>query len=265
MHVAILDDYTDTLRTLPCFDKLAGHEVTIWNDHTDDLDVLAERLSGTRPGVIRSDAPRVYRAGGGPRLIGQRRSARNDVDACTDLGIGCAATSTPGAPRRHRELRGRPAARGGSRSGPGGRDAGRPRSATPCSDRRSASTVRLVPETRGIVTAGDLDRMRPSALFVNTSRAGLVAPGVLEAALAAGRPGSAALDVFAEEPFTDGSSPLLTNPNVVATPHLGYVTYEELDVQFATVFDQINDFVAGRASNVVNPAALDHPRQRRSG
>ena len=119
--------------------------------------------------------------------------------------------------------------------------------------------LRLVPETRGIVTAGDLDRMRPSALFVNTSRAGLVAPGVLEAALAAGRPGSAALDVFAEEPFTDGSSPLLTNPNVVATPHLGYVTYEELDVQFATVFDQINDFVAGRAEQRRQPGRPGPP------
>ena len=125
--------------------------------------------------------------------------------------------------------------------------------------------LRLVPETRGIVTADDLGRMPPSALFVNTSRAGLVAPGVLEAALAAGRPGSAAVDVFAEEPFTDVSSPLLTDANVVATPHLGYVTYEELQVQFSKVFDQINDFAAGHPSNVVNPAALEHSRQRRSG
>jgi D-3-phosphoglycerate dehydrogenase len=117
--------------------------------------------------------------------------------------------------------------------------------------------VRLVPATRGIVTAEDFAAMRPTALFVNTSRAGLVAPGVLDAALAAGRPGAAAVDVYETEPVTDPSGPLLTNPDVVATPHIGYVTHEELELQFATVFDQINDFVAGHPSNVVNPEALD--------
>jgi len=120
--------------------------------------------------------------------------------------------------------------------------------------------LRLVPATRGLVTAGDLALMKTTALFVNTSRAGLVEPGALERALAAGRPGMAAVDVYDHEPLVDGSHPLLTNPDVVATPHIGYVTIEELDLQFSDVFDQINAFSAGRPINVVNPEALTRRR-----
>jgi D-3-phosphoglycerate dehydrogenase len=115
--------------------------------------------------------------------------------------------------------------------------------------------LRLVDATRGIVTADDLEHMKPSALLVNTSRAGLIAPGALVAALRAGRPGMAALDVFDEEPLTDGSHPLLAMDNVVATPHIGYVTREEYELQFADIFDQIVAWATGTPIHVVNPTA----------
>jgi D-3-phosphoglycerate dehydrogenase / 2-oxoglutarate reductase len=117
--------------------------------------------------------------------------------------------------------------------------------------------MRLVSATRGIVTAADLARMKPTALFVNTSRAGLVEPGALVAALTAGRPGMAAVDVFDEEPLVDPNDPLLTLENVVATPHIGYVTRDEYELQFADVFDQINAYAAGAPTNVVNPLVLE--------
>jgi D-3-phosphoglycerate dehydrogenase len=121
--------------------------------------------------------------------------------------------------------------------------------------------MRLVPATRGVVTAQDLARMRPDALFVNTSRAGLVEPGALVAALRAGRPGMAAVDVFETEPLRDVADPLLVFPNVVATPHIGYVTREEFDLQFSDIFDQINAYAAGAPINVVNPEARGVPER----
>ncbi len=116
--------------------------------------------------------------------------------------------------------------------------------------------LRLVDATRGIVTAADLARMKPTAIFVNTSRAPLVEPGALVAALKAGRPGKAAVDVYEEEPVLGGKHPLLAMDNVVCTPHLGYVTRDEYELQFADIFDQINAFAAGKPVNVVNPDAL---------
>jgi D-3-phosphoglycerate dehydrogenase len=116
--------------------------------------------------------------------------------------------------------------------------------------------LRLIDATRGIVTATDLGRMKPSALFVNTSRAGLVAPGALEAALRAGRPGLAAVDVFEEEPIPAGGHPLLKMDNVLALPHLGYVERDGLEHQFSTIFDQILAYAAGAPINVHNPEAL---------
>jgi D-3-phosphoglycerate dehydrogenase / 2-oxoglutarate reductase len=120
--------------------------------------------------------------------------------------------------------------------------------------------MRLVDATRGIVTAADLAAMKPTALLVNTSRAGLVEPGALVAGLRAGRPGMAAVDVYEEEPLLDPSHPLLTMANVVCTPHIGYVTTDEWELQFADVFDQVNAFAAGAPANVVNPAVLTRLR-----
>jgi D-3-phosphoglycerate dehydrogenase len=117
--------------------------------------------------------------------------------------------------------------------------------------------IRLRPETRGIVTPEDLARMKPTALIVNTSRAGLIAPGVLEAALKKGRPGMAAIDVFEEEPVLNASHPLIHMDNVVATPHLGYVERNGYEGQFSSSFDQILAFLAGKPINVINPEALE--------
>jgi len=116
--------------------------------------------------------------------------------------------------------------------------------------------LRLVPATRGIVTAGDLARMQPTALFVNTSRAGLVEPGALVDALRRGRPGMAAVDVYDDEPVGDAGDPLLELDNLVCTPHIGYVTREEWELQFRDIFDQIVAYTAGTPTNVVNPEVL---------
>jgi len=123
--------------------------------------------------------------------------------------------------------------------------------------------LRLVEATRGIVTAADLARMKPASLLVNTSRAGLVAPGALVAALKAGRPGMAAVDVFEKEPVRDASYPLFAMDNVVATPHIGYVSKDEYEIQFSDIFDQILAFAQDAPINVVNPAVLGSPVRRR--
>lgn len=121
--------------------------------------------------------------------------------------------------------------------------------------------MRLVDTTRGIVTATDLALMKPTALLVNTSRAGLIEPGALVAALRAGRPGSAAVDVYETEPVLDEGHPLLQTANVIATPHLGYVTRDEWELQFSDIFDQILAFAAGTPINVVNPDAISAARR----
>jgi D-3-phosphoglycerate dehydrogenase / 2-oxoglutarate reductase len=117
--------------------------------------------------------------------------------------------------------------------------------------------MRLVDATRGIVTSDDLARMKPTALLVNTSRAPLIEPGALVAALERGRPGMAAVDVYEEEPVLDARHPLLAMENVVCTPHIGYVTRDEYEVQFSDVFDQIAAYAAGTPINVVNPKVLE--------
>jgi D-3-phosphoglycerate dehydrogenase len=116
--------------------------------------------------------------------------------------------------------------------------------------------IRLTDATRGIVTAADLACMKPTALLVNTSRAPLIEPGALVKALQMGRPGMAAVDVYEKEPLLDPADPLLTLPNAICTPHIGYVTREEFEVQFTDIFDQITAYAAGRPINVVNPEVL---------
>jgi D-3-phosphoglycerate dehydrogenase len=123
--------------------------------------------------------------------------------------------------------------------------------------------MRLVDATRGIVTAGDLARMKPTALLVNTSRAPLIERGALVAALKRGRPGMAAVDVYEQEPVLDPHHPLLAMDNVVCTPHIGYVTRDEYELQFSDVFDQIVAYAAGTPINVVNPSALERRHARR--
>ncbi|HEV8395901.1 MAG TPA: D-2-hydroxyacid dehydrogenase family protein [Vicinamibacterales bacterium] len=319
--VSILDDYFDTLHTLPCFAKLAPFDVTIWNDHVQDVDVLAERLAAAEVLVLirertQIQAPLLERL---PllRLISQRSVYPHiDVDACTRHGVIISSnlhadTSYATAEltwalvlAAMRQLPAQVAAleRGTWQTGVGwtvrgktlgiygygrigkvvagygkafgmnvwvwARDAARARAladgydVAPSREAFLAESdvvslhIRLLDATRGVVTAADLARMKPTALLVNTSRAGLIAPGALVDALRAGRPGMAAVDVFEQEPLTDPSYPLLGLPNVVCTPHIGYVTRDEYDLQFSDIFDQIVAYAAGAPTNVVNPAGL---------
>lgn len=116
--------------------------------------------------------------------------------------------------------------------------------------------VTLTPETRGMVRRADLALMKPTALFINTSRAGLIEPGALVDALRAGRPGAAAVDVYDEEPLLDTAHPLLNMDGVICTPHLGYVERGRFEIMYGVAFDQINAFAAGQPRNVLNPEAL---------
>jgi D-3-phosphoglycerate dehydrogenase len=117
--------------------------------------------------------------------------------------------------------------------------------------------IPLNAETRGIVTREDLDRMKPSALIVNTSRARIIADGALVEALKAGRPGFAAVDVYEDEPVIGAAHPLLHLDNAVCTPHLGYVERDKYEAHYTQVTDQILAYAAGRPIDVVNPAALE--------
>jgi D-3-phosphoglycerate dehydrogenase len=323
MNVTILDDYFDTIRTLPCFRKLDGHHVEIWNDQVDDVDALAERLKDTEALVLIRErteirAPLIDRLPN-LRLISQRSVYPHiDVDACTRRGVIVSSNlhaDTPSyataeltwglilAAERQipqqmqslkagrwqtgvgRTLRGRTLGIhgygriGSAVAGYGrafgmrvmvwARDASRARAAADGYEVASSREMlygtadiaslhmRLVPATRGIVTAADLARMKPDALLVNTSRSQLIESHALVNALAAGRPGRAAVDVFDHEPLRDPGDPLLKMPNVVCTPHIGYVTHEEYDLQFSDIFDQILKYAEGQPTNVVNPDVLD--------
>jgi D-3-phosphoglycerate dehydrogenase len=322
MKITILDDYQNIVRSLESFKKLAGHDVTVWNDHTKDVDVLAERLKDTEALVLIRErtpirAPLIERL---PRLkiISQRSVYPHiDVDALTSRGIVLSSDQHPGKPSfataeltwglviaamRHipQEVANLKAGKWQSSVGTGlrGRNLGilgygrigatvagygrafgmnvsvwgREGSLTRArQDGYAAATsreaffedadvislhLRLNNETRGIVTSEDLARMKPTALIVNTSRAGLIAPGALEGALKQGRPGMAAVDVFEEEPVLGAKHPLLAMDNVVATPHLGYVERDAYESQFSSSFEQVLAFAAGTPINVVNPEAL---------
>ncbi len=327
MNITILDDYLDTVRTLACFSKLAGHNVTIWNDHTKDVDVLAKRLKDTEALVLIRErtpirAPLLERLNK-LKLISQRSVYPHiDVDACTRRGVILSSSMHPGRPSyataeltwgliiaAMRQIPQQIAAlkagkwQIGIGSGLRGRTLGiygygrigsviagygkafgmkvlvwaREASlARARADGYSAARskevffeecdiislhMRLVDATRGIVTAADLARMKPSALIVNTSRAGLIEPGALEAALRAGRPGMAAVDVYEEEPLLDTRHPLLTMDNVICTPHIGYVGRDEFEIQFTDIFDQILAYLAGKPINVVNSEVLESAKK----
>ncbi|HTK07561.1 MAG TPA: D-2-hydroxyacid dehydrogenase family protein [Ktedonobacteraceae bacterium] len=120
--------------------------------------------------------------------------------------------------------------------------------------------IKLSEETRDLVTASDLAQMKPSALLVNTSRAGLIERGALEEAVRAGRPGYAAVDVYDEEPVVD--HPLLHLDTVLCTPHLGYVEKDSYELYFGTAFAQLLAFADGKPTDVANPQALEHDRHK---
>ncbi len=322
MNITILDDYFDTLRTLPCFAKLAGHSVTVWNDHVQDTDALAERLQNTEALVLIRErtqirAPLMKRLSK-LRLISQRSVYPHiDVDACTEAGVivssemhagtpsyaaaeltfGLILSAARQIPQQMAALRsgrwqigvgdtlrgktlgiygygriGKAVAEYGRAFGmniliwarEASRDAARADGCEVAASKQAffetcdvlSLHMRLVKETRGIVSADDLSRMKPTAMLVNTSRAGLVAPGALVSALNSGRPGAAAVDVFEDEPLRDIHDPLLRMENVVCTPHIGYVTRDEYQLQFSDIFDQIVAYAGGAPLNVINPAVL---------
>ncbi len=329
MKISILDDYFDTIRTLDCFRKLDGHEVKIWNDHAQDVDVLADRLKDTETLVLIRERTKIRKPllERLPRLkfISQRSVYPHiDIGPCTELGIVVSSSQHPGAPCYAAaeltwgltlaavrqiplqvaslkagtwqigvgsSLRGKTLGIFGySRIGRAVAAYGQAFGMTVLFWAREASMaqarsagyataaskqaffeqsdvltlhMRLVDATRGIVTTADLARMKPTALIVNTSRAPLIEPGALVAALKAGRPGMAAVDVFEEEPVRDTDHPLLNMPNVVCTPHIGYVTREEYELQFTEIFDQITAYQTGHPANVVNPDVLKSSNLRR--
>jgi D-3-phosphoglycerate dehydrogenase / 2-oxoglutarate reductase len=326
MNVTILDDYHDTLRTLACFAKLADHKITIWNDHVQDIDVLAERLKETEALVLIRERTKIR----GPllerlprlRLISQRSVWPHiDIDACSRLGIvvssdargetpsyataeltwGLILSAVRQIPQQAAALkagrwqigvgttlRGKTLGLyGWGRIAHAVADYGRAFGMNVMVWAREASRerarqegfavaankaalfeqsdvlslhMRLVDATRHLVTAGHLARMKSTALLVNTSRAPLIEPGALVAALRAGRPGLAAVDVYEQEPLTDVADPLLLLPNVLATPHIGYVTREDYEFQFAEIFNQIVAYAAGTPINVVNPDVFGRTR-----
>jgi len=122
--------------------------------------------------------------------------------------------------------------------------------------------TRLYPSTRGCVTANDLSHMKATSLLINTSRAALIEPGALVNALRSGHPGMAAVDVFENEPVLDTEHPLLKMDNVICTPHVGYVTREEYEIQFSDIFDQIVAFDRGMPINIINSEVLGSPQLR---
>jgi len=327
MNITILDDYQDTVRTLACFGKVAGHVVTIWNDHTKDVDELATRLKDAEAVTLLRErtpmrAPLLERLDR-LRIISQVSVYPHvDVEACTRRGVILSSLTGPGRPsyataeltwglviaafrRIPQEMAALKAGKwqafpvgiglrgktlgiyGYGRIGAVVAGYGKAfgmnvlvwgREASLAKAREDGYAVaagkealfeqadvvslhlRLVDGTRGIVTAADLARMKPTALLVNTSRAGLVAPGALEAALRAGRPGMAAVDVYEEEPVLDGRHPLLAMDNVVCVPHLGYVEGAGLEHMFSTIFDQMLAYASGAPINVVNPEVLQRTR-----
>jgi len=322
MKISILDDYHDTLRGLACFRKLDGHDVTIWNDHVQDVDTLAYRLRDTEALVLIRERTRIAESliARLPRLvlISQRSVFPHiDIAACTRHGVVVSSNlhaATPSyataeltwglilaamrqipqqmaALKRGKwqigvghTLRGKTLGiYGYGRIGSVVASYGRLFNMNVLAWARATSLaqaqadgyataaskeeffaqcdvlslhMRLVDATRGLITAGDLAQMKPTALLVNTSRAGLIERDALLHALQAGRPGMAAIDVWDEEPVTDANHPLLAMDNVVCTPHIGYVTQEDYELQFSDIFDQIVAYSAGTPINVVNPEVL---------
>jgi D-3-phosphoglycerate dehydrogenase len=115
--------------------------------------------------------------------------------------------------------------------------------------------LRLTDSNRGLITLEDLTLMQATSLFVNTSRAELIADGALVSALNRGRPGMAAIDVFDTEPILQGH-PLLRLENAVCTPHIGYVEQDGYERYFDAAFDNVLNFIKGQPTNLVNPEAL---------
>ena len=327
MKIAILDDYQDAVRSLACFNVLAGHDVKVFNSSARGLGQLAIRLAPFEALVLIRERTSLSSALlarlPNLKLIAQtgKVAGHIDVAAATERGVAIAeGVGSPVAPAEltwalimaaSRKivpyannlkdglwqtasinpalnglgcvLKGRTLAIWGygkigkivagygkafgmnvivwgrapslAAAGADGHQAAASRE--DFFERADVLTLhlRLSEATRGIVTAGDLARMKRTALFVNTSRAELVDAGALEAALPTGHPGWAALDVFTSEPLAPDSA-LLRMPTVLATPHLGYVERDSYELYFETAFRNIVNFAEGRPSGILNPEVL---------
>lgn len=322
MKIAILDDLHHIVATLPSYARLAGHQVTIWNDHVEDVDVLAERLKDVEALALHRERTPIRAAlverlprlrlisvqGAVPGidlaactrhgvLVCARKSDREPDSSTTELTLALMLMGLRDLPRQIDSLKagkwqfgvGRVAhgltlgiyayGRIGSAVAEFGRALGMQvqvwgRDASLVRARAAGYAVArsreaffsesdvvslhmpLVEGTRGIVTEADLLLMKPTALFINTSRAGLVVPEALARALRQGRPGKAAVDVYEQEPVIDVNHPLLAMPNVICTPHIGGVVMTHLEKQYENVFGQILAYAAGQPVHALNPEAL---------
>jgi D-3-phosphoglycerate dehydrogenase len=327
MKIAILDDYQDAVRSLDCFDLLAGHDVKVFNSSTRGLGQLAIRLAPFEALVLIRERTALSAALlarlPNLKLIAQTGKVAGHIDVAAATERGVAIAEGVGSPVAPAELTWtlimaasrkivpyasnlkdglwqtasiNPALNGlgsvlkgrtlaiwgygkigkliagyGKAFGMNVTVWGRAASlAAAVADGYQAAAsredfferadvlslhLRLVEATRGIVTAGDLARMKHTALFVNTSRAELVEEGALEAALPKGHPGWAALDVFTSEPLAPDAA-LLRMPTVLATPHLGYVERDSYELYFEAAFRNIVNFADGKPSGILNPEAL---------
>ena len=322
MKVAVLDDWLDTLRHLPCFQHLDGFDVDVFTDHVTDTDALVERLKPydaitlfrERTAITAELVAQLPNL----KLISQRSVYPHiDVEACTNHGVlvcsNLHGSTPPYAAAEHTwalimaGMRDLPAQmsslqKGQWQIGVGktlhgrtlglygygriakqvaiyakafglkvvwwGSEDGRARAKadgeTVASNRHGffadldvvSVHVRMKPETKGLITKEDLAAMRQDALFVNTSRAGLIEKDALLSALNHGRPGKAAIDVFDQEPITWADDALACHKNIIATPHIGFVTEDELELQFSDIFEQVVAFHQGAPKHMINPEAL---------
>lgn len=324
MKVHILDDWFGTLRGLPCFKLLDGHDVTVWTDHEPDPARLAERVQEAEALVLFRERTKITAELVAKlpklRLIAQRSAYPHiDVAACTANGVLVCSNMSGGAPNFAaaemtlalmlasyrqipqqvasiragqwqmgvgRSLRGRTlglygygriakavasyaealgmhviwwgSEAGRARARADGQQVAENRAAFFAGADIVSVHVRLTPETRGLITADDLALMQDRALFVNTSRSGLVEQGALEAQVTSGRI-YAAVDVFDSEPLTDTRHPLLSHPNVIPTPHIGFVTEDEFDLQFTDIFEQVVAYAKGAPVHMINPEVWNGP------
>ena len=318
MKITIIDDWFDTLRGLPCFNKLDGHDVTVWNDHVEDTGVLVERLQDTECLVLFRERTKIT----GElldrlpnlKLISQRSVYPHiDVEACNRNGVmlcsnmhadkpsyataehtwGLILAAMRQIPQQMasvkagkwqsgvgKNLRGRTiglygygriaravagyanafgmnivwwsSESGRARATADGQTVAKSRKAFFATSDVVSVHIRLKPSTTGLITRDDFRAMQRGALFVNTSRSGLVETGALLSALNEGQPGMAAVDVLDVEPLLDANDPLLAHPNLIATPHIGYVTEDEYEIAFSDIFDQIVAFYEGKPIHVIN-------------
>jgi D-3-phosphoglycerate dehydrogenase / 2-oxoglutarate reductase len=314
MRIVIPDDYQDAVKTLDCFGKLAGHDVTIYNDTRKSIEALAERFKDAdalvlireRTAITEGLLKRLPKL----KMISQtgRGVPHIDLAACTRHGVAVAVgggspyapaeltwalimastrrlitdviamkrgawQTTFGVGLRDRTLGifgygkiGSLVASYGKAFGMNvlvwGREGSLSRAtadgfetATNQRDLFARSDllslhIKLTDETTGIVTQADLSAMKPTAHLINTSRAELIKRGALQAALRAGRPGFAAVDVYDDEPVSD--HPLLHMDNVICTPHLGYVERDSYERYFGAAFDNLLAYFDGQPVELLN-------------